>query len=184
MPLMRRSWQILWLSAVLCLSGCASAPLLQPKAQPQPQLSRWQVNSVDDKEALGAPTLVVAVPDGTDWRWLWTDALGMPLAREVLHEGKWRADGLLPPNKMARPLFNALMVLSLDEAARERVFPSLRMMADNDEVSATLRSLRQFVLHCPRHMRTVADETNCARQGTMSLILFPSQSRYRIRKLP
>ena len=37
------------------------------------------------------------------------DLLGIPQARQKLIDGKWQADGLLPPNPQARELFAALL---------------------------------------------------------------------------
>jgi hypothetical protein len=37
------------------------------------------------------------------------DPLGVPLARQLLSDGEWRNDGLLPPNAEARELFAALL---------------------------------------------------------------------------
>ena len=42
-------------------------------------------------------------------RWSLFDPLGVPLARQLLENGSWRADGLLPPNDEARELFAALL---------------------------------------------------------------------------
>lgn len=42
-------------------------------------------------------------------RWSLFDPLGIPLARQQLHNGAWQNDGLLPPNAEAREMFAALL---------------------------------------------------------------------------
>lgn len=42
------------------------------------------------------------------WRFIQLDALGAPLARQVLVNGQWRNDGFLPPNREASRLFSAV----------------------------------------------------------------------------
>ncbi len=49
------------------------------------------------------------------------DPLGIPRARQLLIDGKWQADGLLPPNPEARELFAALMfALTSDQELNSR----------------------------------------------------------------
>lgn len=187
------------LAAVL-LGGCAIQPKLMPSAQPAPQLLRWQVNEVMPSGALGAPTMVIAGPDGGDWRWLWTDALGMPLARKVLHDGTWQKDGLLPANKVALPLFNALAALALDEQVRQQVFPALKVLpsAEDDEAvtfalvkqknNAQEEAYPQFSYDCssgnqeqlPLKNMDKVESKSC---GDAMLSLYSVQSRYQIRIL-
>ena len=47
--------------------------------------------------------------EGPGIRWSMMDLLGIPQARQKLVDGKWQADGLLPPNPEARELFAALL---------------------------------------------------------------------------
>lgn len=96
--------KVLLLTLVSLLSACA-IPSLRVTNNVQVREEQWQVNRN------GAPTLVVAVPEQGDWRWLWTDALGLPIARQTLRNGEWQSDGLLAPNRDAIPLFTALMWL-------------------------------------------------------------------------
>ena len=184
--------------ASVLLVGCGAQPLLQPAAQPSPQFLRLQVNNVTDDGVLGSPTLVVAIPDGEDWRWLWTDTLGMPLARETLHDGSWQADGLLPPNRVAQPLFNALAVLALDEMSREKVFPDLALISDStndDEVTFALmdhkqQAYPQFSFACqptgqPRSQHKAPDslDDSACNNDKMMLNIYSIRSHYQLRKL-
>ncbi len=57
-------------------------------------------------------------------RWSLFDALGLPLARQVLQDGTWRNDGLLPPNAQARSLFAALLFAWTPEAGLASAYPT------------------------------------------------------------
>lgn len=58
-------------------------------------------------------------------RWSLFDPLGVPLARQLLEGGVWRADGLLPPNNEARELFAALLfAMTPTEALADSYAPS------------------------------------------------------------
>jgi hypothetical protein len=52
---------------------------------------------------------LVVQAEGASLRWSLFDPLGVPLARQLLQDGSWRADGLLPPNAEALELFAALL---------------------------------------------------------------------------
>lgn len=100
---------IRWLSLafVLLLAGCAQhAPL--PTALPllatplQLHIQREQAGASQD-------WLLVIQQEGGALRWSLIDPLGIPLSRQLLLEGEWRNDGLLPPNPEARELFAVLL---------------------------------------------------------------------------
>src|SRR5690606_19874167 len=57
-------------------------------------------------------------------RWSLFDALGLPLARQVLQDGTWRNDGLLPPNAQARSLFAALLFAWTPETRLASAYPA------------------------------------------------------------
>ncbi|MGB4073721.1 hypothetical protein [Pseudomonas sp.] len=93
----------------LLLAACAArTPLpLQPSppAAPLPlalQLERVQAGS------LQTWWLVLQDEHGA-LRVSLFDPLGVPLARQLLRDGAWHSDGLLPPNSEARELFAALL---------------------------------------------------------------------------
>lgn len=100
---------IRWLSLALflLLAGCAQhAPLpsaLPPLATPlQLHIQREQVGSSQD-------WLLVIQQEGGALRWSLIDPLGIPLSRQLLRDGAWSNDGLLPPNPEARELFAVLL---------------------------------------------------------------------------
>lgn len=94
----------LWM--LLLLSACTSLPL--PRHTPtlalpmQLHIQRQQADQRQD-------WLLVIQQQDTALRWSLMDPLGIPLARQLLQDGNWHADGLLPPNPEARELFAALL---------------------------------------------------------------------------
>ena len=96
------------LGVFLCvlLSGCTSLPL--PKHTPTlalPMQLHVQREHADQRQ----DWLLVIQQEDAALRWSLRDPLGIPLARQVLQNGHWKADGLLPPNPEARELFAALL---------------------------------------------------------------------------
>ena len=68
---------------------------------------------------------LVVQAEGPILRWSLFDPLGVPLARQLLEGGAWRADGLLPPNDEARELFAALLfAMTPTEALADSYAPS------------------------------------------------------------
>ena len=53
----------------------------------------------------------LADAQGTYWRWVQTDAFGVPLARQRIDSRGWRNDGFVPPNRRASQLFAAMLAL-------------------------------------------------------------------------
>lgn len=94
----------LWM--LLLLSGCMSLPL--PRHTPTlalPMQLHVQREQADQRQ----DWLLVIQQEDTGLRWSLMDPLGIPLARQRLQDGRWHADGLLPPNPQARELFAALL---------------------------------------------------------------------------
>ncbi|MDP3847115.1 MAG: hypothetical protein Q8R10_11915 [Pseudomonas sp.] len=67
--------------------------------------------------------LLVLQAEGPSLRWSLLDPLGVPLARQLLIEGEWHSDGLLPPNPEARELFAALLFALSTDAALAQSYP-------------------------------------------------------------
>ena len=101
-----RIWFWLLLLAVL-LGGCAQR-LPLPSEQPQlPLPLQLHIQERDDSRT--QDRLLVIQQEGPALRWSLLSPLGVPLARQLLVDGRWQADGLLPPNAQARELFAALL---------------------------------------------------------------------------
>ncbi|MBC9249089.1 hypothetical protein A9179_02245 [Pseudomonas alcaligenes] len=111
---MLRAWL---LGLCLLLGACAghtpvpdTAPTLVAALPLSLQIQRQQAGEQRD-------WLLVLQAEGTALRWSLFDPLGVPLARQLLQDGEWRNDGLLPPNAEARELFAALLFALSNEAA-------------------------------------------------------------------
>lgn len=105
---------LLVLAAVL-LSACTShAPL--PAQLPQLALP-MQLHVQREQAGQRQDWWLVIQQEQHALRWSLLDLLGMPQARQLLVDGHWQADGLLPPNPQARELFAALLfALTADQA--------------------------------------------------------------------
>jgi hypothetical protein len=96
-----------WLSLALLLGACAQQ---QPLPSQMPRLS-LPVQLHVERHGQGETDhwLLVIQQEGAALRWSMLNPLGVPLARQLLLDGRWQADGLLPPNAEARTLFAALL---------------------------------------------------------------------------
>lgn len=101
-----RAWLWLPLLTVL-LSGCAQR-LPLPSEQPRLPLP-LQLHIQERDGSRTQDRLLVIQQEGPALRWSLLSPLGVPLARQLLVDGRWQADGLLPPNAQARELFAALL---------------------------------------------------------------------------
>nr|WP_244220774.1 hypothetical protein [Pseudomonas kribbensis] len=110
--------RLILLACISLLGACASqAPL--PAGNPslplplQLHIERQQAGQRQD-------WLLVIQREGPGIRWSMMDPLGIPQARQQLIDGRWQADGLLPPNPEARELFAALLfaLTPADELSR------------------------------------------------------------------
>ncbi|KTB67229.1 hypothetical protein AO067_06325 [Pseudomonas viridiflava ICMP 13104] len=109
----------LLLITVLLLGGCAAqAPL--PTTTPTMQLP-MQLH-IDRRQAdQRQDWMLIIQRENAGLRWSMMDPLGIPQARQLLINGQWQADGLLPPNPEARELFAALMfAMTPDLEMRDR----------------------------------------------------------------
>lgn len=92
----------------LLLAACSSAPPV-PRHEADLGLPR-RIHVIE--RAAGQPSLdrmLVVQQIGPASRWSLFDPLGVPLARQLLQNGQWRSEGLLPPNATARALFAELI---------------------------------------------------------------------------
>lgn len=114
----------LLLGLCLLLGGCAtptplplSTPSLRVALPLSVQVQRQQGDGVQD-------WLLVLQEAGDGLRWSLFDPLGVPLARQQLHAGRWQNDGLLPPNPEARELFAALLFAWCADESRRQYPPA------------------------------------------------------------
>ena len=112
---------------LLLLSGCTSLPL--PKHTPRlalPMQLHVQRQQADERQ----DWLLVIQQEDAGLRWSLMDPLGIPLARQLLHNQHWQADGLLPPNPEARELFAALLFALTPADQLADTYPQATSSAD------------------------------------------------------
>ncbi|MDD0845357.1 hypothetical protein [Pseudomonas sp. Gutcm_11s] len=144
------------LAMTLLLGACAghtpvpvSSPALTAALPISLQIERTQ--SAEQRD-----WLLVIQAEGEALRWSLFDPLGVPLARQLLQDGEWRNDGLLPPNAEARELFAALLfALSTDDALTAYPAGSWQRGADgqrrlNPDWLIRYRSALDFTLAAPQ----------------------------------
>ena len=117
--------------AALCtawlLAACAVSDGL-PKPQALPALTagdtRWfKLEAQDEAGNIEQASLLAVQRDGESLRFVQTNALGAPIARQQVGGKGWANDGFVAPNADSRRLFAALLPL-LDEGAA--VYPQQR----------------------------------------------------------
>ncbi|MBJ2348320.1 MULTISPECIES: DUF3261 domain-containing protein [Pseudomonas] len=114
----------LLIGCLLLLSACAShAPL--PERTPTLALP-LQLHIERQLAGQRQDWLLVIQRENTGIRWSMMDPLGIPVARQRLADGQWRADGLLPPNAEARELFAALLFALTPETELASNYPIAR----------------------------------------------------------
>lgn len=122
------------------LAGCASAPQMWPQTVAAHSVSRYEVRASDGKQTLA--TLLLS-PQRAEM--LWTNALGMPLARWQWQENKLTKIGLQPPNADAKQLFQGLLLITYLQNAQSLSYaPALEVKADKNtwqlrQKAATMR---------------------------------------------
>ncbi|SUO97215.1 Uncharacterised protein [Suttonella ornithocola] len=192
---------------LLLITACASKNnLLLPIVAPTAHEARWQIEQAE------TPSLVVAVPEGKNWRWVWTDALGIPIARQTLVNQKWEEDGLLPPNATAKALFTALMILDMSKEERGKVFPNLGMgisstlsdvLGKKSEIKKSFHIFKRteqppsafkpipllFLYTCVEKLKEEHSivsqlEQQCSSNTTIELTLYPKQTVLTVHRLP
>lgn len=112
------------LGACLLLTACASAP---PVPEPLPPLQLpMQLHVQREQAGERQDWLLVIQREDQRLRWSLLDLLGIPQARQLLEQGRWQADGLLPPNPAARELFAALLFALTPQPQLQRLYPAAR----------------------------------------------------------
>ncbi|OCZ71291.1 hypothetical protein A9G00_14915 [Achromobacter xylosoxidans] len=118
--------------ALAVLAGCASAP-------PVPARQR----------------------EASAMRWSLFDPMGVPQARQMLEDGRWRNDGFLRPNGQARDLFAALLFAWTPQAELDAAYGAGAWRATRAADGSAQRELLQRGL--PRWtVRWPADATDGA----------------------
>lgn len=122
----RRGMLALWTCLLLLLTGCSTLPL--PRQTPTlalPMQLHVQRQQADQRQ----DWLLVIQQEDAGLRWSLMDPLGIPLARQLLKDNRWHADGLLPPNPEARELFAALLFALTPADELKRNYPQAKAMS-------------------------------------------------------
>lgn len=129
-PLRRHVPRLGWLFLALLLAACARQ--LPLPAQP-PQLELPMQLHVQRRSAEQTQDWLLVIQREEDaLRWSLLDPLGIPLARQLLSDGRWKADGLLPPNAEARELFAALLFALSPAEGLGELYADSHWTADGD----------------------------------------------------
>lgn len=158
-----------WLGFILCgvLMGCAvlggvPTPHVLPSIAPQ-----WFTLERQEAEQ-NQPFLLAVEPIENGIRFVQTDALGAPIARQIVNEQAWQNDGFIAPNAESRRLFAAILSqLGRDEHA---IYPQLMRQKTANEQSETVRDSQQELW-------------KITRENNELMIEFPNQIRWRVRPM-
>lgn len=128
-----RLWLCLLLSGLMACSSRlplpAQAPLLQGVELPLQLHLRYQ------EAELSGDALLVIQREEDGLRFSLFDALGVPKARQILKQGRWYADGLLPPNPQARQWFAALLFALTPDQQLLQQYPDATQTAQQRDLS-------------------------------------------------
>ncbi|EIK96907.1 lipoprotein [Pseudomonas sp. M47T1] len=114
--------RLLWLACALLLSACAARPPLPARLPELALPMQLHVQRLQGSER--QDWLLVIQQQDAGLRWSMIDPLGIPVARQLLVNGQWQADGLLPPNPAARELFAALLFALTNQQQLSSMYPS------------------------------------------------------------
>lgn len=119
-------------ACLLLLGACASqAPL--PASAPHLKLP-MQLHVVREQAGQRQDWILVIQQQTPGLRWSMMDPLGIPVARQLLIDGQWKADGLLPPNPQAKELFAALLFALTPARELQRNYPMALAQANQRDL--------------------------------------------------
>lgn len=148
---------VLLMLAALLLSGCAARQPL-PAELPALDLPK-QLHVQQQQHGQRLDWLLVIQREDDRLRWSLLDLLGMPQARQLLDHQRWQADGLLPPNPVAREVFAAVLFALTPEATLGQLYPEARQQGPHRSLGerwqVTYQSTDDFTLNMPAGLRYV-----------------------------
>ncbi len=119
------------LLSMLVLTACSTTqPLpMQGQALQDVQLP-LQLHLRYQEDELSRDAIVVIQREAEALRFSLFDAMGVPLARQLLRDNDWRADGLLPPNPQARQWFAGLIFALTTAEHLAQQYPNVKFSAE------------------------------------------------------
>lgn len=151
--MIRRAGVTLWMLLLInALTACsarqplpAQTPALQGVQLPLQLHLRYQ------EADLERDAIVVIQREATALRFSLFDALGVPQARQILRDGAWHADGLLPPNPQARQWFAGLLFALTDAEHLQEQYPNATLTPQQ----RGLANGWQVLSPSPRHWQVI-----------------------------
>ncbi|MHA6198455.1 hypothetical protein ACX3YG_29295 [Pseudomonas wadenswilerensis] len=147
--------RLLLLVACLILAACAARP---PLPEQLPPLTLPMTLHVQREQAgQRQDWLLVVQREDQRLRWSLMDLLGIPQARQLLGDGEWQADGLLPPNPAARELFAALLFALTPTERLTALYPAAQQQDNRrwlgERWRVTYRQADDFTLNLQQGLR-------------------------------
>ena len=91
--------------------------------------------------------IMVIQREATTLRFSLFDAMGVPQARQILRDGGWHADGLLPPHPHARQWFAGVLFALTDTAHVPQQYPHATVTAQQRTLANGWRVLSPDFTH-------------------------------------
>lgn len=120
-------WMLLLINVLTACSTRLPLPMQEPALQ-DVQLP-LQLHLRYQEAGLERDAIVVIQREATALRFSLFNAMGVPQARQMLRDGSWYADGLLPPNPQARQWFAGLLFALTDAEHLQQQYPHASLSA-------------------------------------------------------
>ena len=130
--MIRRNGLVLFvLLSMLVLTACSTTQPLPVQGQVLQDVQLpLQLHLRYQEGDLSRDAIVVIQREAEALRFSLFDAMGVPLARQLLRDNDWRADGLLPPNPQARQWFAGLVFALTNTEHLAQHYPDVKFSAE------------------------------------------------------
>lgn len=130
--MIRRNGLVLFvLLSMLVLTACSTTQPLPVQGQVLQDVQLpLQLHLRYQEGELSRDAIVVIQREAEALRFSLFDAMGVPLARQILRDNDWRADGLLPPNPHARQWFAGLVFALTTAEHLAQQYPDVKFSAE------------------------------------------------------
>ena len=130
--MIRRNGLVLFvLLSMLVLTACSTTQPLPVQGQVLQDVQLpLQLHLRYQEGELSRDAIVVIQREAEALRFSLFDAMGVPLARQLLRDNDWRADGLLPPNPQARQWFAGLVFALTNTEHLAQQYPDVKFSAE------------------------------------------------------
>ena len=130
--MIRRNGLVLFvLLSMLVLTACSTTQPLPVQGQVLQDVQQpLQLHLRYQEGELSRDAIVVIQREAEALRFSLFDAMGVPLARQILRDNDWRADGLLPPNPQARQWFAGLVFALTSTEHLAQHYPDVKFSAE------------------------------------------------------